>query len=312
MRFCTFFLRSERPELQRAGIVKGSLVYELNRRSTMLSLLEEGLTGPDIEEGEDGHEMGNVVLRAPVQRPGKILATIVNTQGMLGGKDVALDRPRIDMKVPSAVVGPGERILAPPAGIRPEVELAAVVGKRMTGVSVPEAEASIFGYTILNDVTAPRDSRDDAYEAYRRERTSGQIRKVSLRGPLFRSKNHDAFCPMGPWVVTRDEADWDNVGMRTRFSGRLVQDGSTSEYLFTPAEIASYVSGFLTLEPGDVLSCGSVGWTADALGSLDPTEFILPVEDGVLELEVDGIGKLSNPVVYGGKDSIREPVSRGS
>jgi 2-keto-4-pentenoate hydratase/2-oxohepta-3-ene-1,7-dioic acid hydratase in catechol pathway len=76
----------------------------------------------------------------------------------------------------------------------------------------------------------------------------------------------------------------------------LVQDGSTSEYLFSPERIASYVSGFLTLEPGDVVSCGSVGWTPSALGSLDPTEYVLPSREGTIELEIQGIGKLRNPV----------------
>jgi acylpyruvate hydrolase len=77
-----------------------------------------------------------------------------------------------------------------------------------------------------------------------------------------------------------------------------VQEGSTSEYIFSPAKIAAYVSEFLTLEPGDVVSCGSIGWTPSALGTLDPTEFVLPVRGGKLELEIEGIGKLRNPVAY--------------
>jgi 2-keto-4-pentenoate hydratase/2-oxohepta-3-ene-1,7-dioic acid hydratase in catechol pathway len=244
-----------------------------------------------------GYDIGQVVLDAPVPRPGKILATIVNTRGMLGG-DVTLDRPRIDMKAPSAVIGPGEKIRASPTGIRPEVELAAVVGKKMAGASIKEAKESIFGYTVLNDVTSPSDSRDDAYEAYRRDKKTGEVRKTTLRGPLFRSKNHDTFCPMGPWIVTADEdPGWSDLRMTAKFDGELVQDGSTSEYIFSPERIASYISGFLTLEPGDVVSCGSVGWARGVLGALDPTEFVLPTKSGILELEVEGIGVLGNPVV---------------
>lgn len=297
MRLCSFSLK-EGPERVRAGIYQDSGVFELEGTKTMAEVLstwkgwtELGTTGPR-------HDLDEVSLWAPVPRPGKILATIVNTQGMLGGRDVGLDRPRIDMKAPSTVIGPGERVLAPPTGIRPEVELAAIVGKRMSRATENEAEDAIAGYTVLNDVTSPIDSREDAYEAYRRDKSTGKIGKTTLRGPLFRSKNHDTFCPMGPWLVTPDaNPDWSKLRMTTKFDGALVQDGSTGEYLFSPARIASYVSRFLTLEPGDVVSCGSVGWTPEALGDLDPTEFILPLKKGELELEIQGVGRLNNPVI---------------
>ncbi len=246
----------------------------------------------------DGYDISSATLHVPIPRPGKIIATIVNTKGMLGGKDIQLTRPRLDMKAPSTVIGPGETIIAPRSGIRPEVELAAVVGAKLTLATPEQAKEAIMGYAILNDVTAPSDSREDAYEAYRRDQKTGKIEKRTLRGPLFRSKNHDTFCPLGPWIVTADEMrDSSGLRMTTRFDDMLVQDGSTAEYIFTPEQIASYVSGFLTLEPGDVVSCGSVGWTREALGSLDPTEFLLPLKPGTLKLEIEGIGQLVNPVV---------------
>jgi 2-keto-4-pentenoate hydratase/2-oxohepta-3-ene-1,7-dioic acid hydratase in catechol pathway len=263
----------------------------------MIDLIAIGSLLGGLKVRGRGYDIAQVVFDAPVPRPGKILATIVNTRGMLGG-DVTLDRPRIDMKAPSTVIGPGEKIRASPTGIRPEVELAAVVGKKMARASIKEAKESIFGYTVLNDVTSPSDSRDDAYEAYRRDKKTGEVRKTTLRGPLFRSKNHDTFCPMGPWIVTADEdPGWSDLRMTAKFDGELVQDGSTSEYIFSPERIASYISGFLTLEPGDVVSCGSVGWARGVLGALDPTEFVLPTKSGMLELEVEGIGVLANPVV---------------
>ena len=296
MRICNFTLRGEPPASQRAGVVEGSSVFDLVDGSTMQHLFTDaGLRGIKIR-GE-GNPLEEVSLYAPVPRPGKILAAIVNTRGMLGGDDVTLDRPRLDMKAPSTVVGPGVAILAPRGGIRPEVELAAIIGRRLTHGTDAEAEAAIFGYTVLNDVTAPADSRADAYEAYRRDRTSGEIRRTTMRGPLFRSKNHDTFCPMGPWLCTPDETNrWSDLRMTTRFGDTLVQDGSTSEYIFSPPEIAAYASQFLTLEPGDVVSCGSVGWTPQALGRLDPTEFVLPSLGGSLELEIEGVGRLANPV----------------
>jgi 2-keto-4-pentenoate hydratase/2-oxohepta-3-ene-1,7-dioic acid hydratase in catechol pathway len=272
-------------------------VFEFERKTSVIDLIASGSDIGALDVRGGGYDISKVVLDAPVPRPGKILATIVNTKGMLGG-DVTLDRPRVDMKATSAVIGPGEKIRASPTGIRPEVELAAVVGRRMYGAGVKEAKDSIFGFTVLNDVTSPSDSRDDAYEAFRRDKKSGEIRKTTLRGPLFRSKNHDTFCPMGPWLVTADEdPGWTDLRMTAKFDGELVQDGSTSEYIFSPERIASYCSGFLTLEPGDVVSCGSVGWAPGHVGSLDPTEFVLPTRPGVLELEVEGIGVLANPVV---------------
>ncbi|HLQ07197.1 MAG TPA: fumarylacetoacetate hydrolase family protein [Nitrososphaerales archaeon] len=297
MRLCTFRIRKEGPEIWRVGVVRNSRVFELGEQTTMLDLIASGKGFDGLEVQEGGYDLNQVVLTAPIPRPGKILATIVNTRGMLGG-EVSLDWPRIDMKAPSSVIGPGEEVHAPPTGIRPEVELAAVVGRKMTKASIKEAGESIFGYTVLNDITSPSDSREDAYEAFRRDRKSGEIRKTTLRGPLFRSKNHDTFCPMGPWMVTADEnPSWSDLRMTTRFNGDLVQDGSTSEYIFSPEKIASYISGFLTLEPGDVVSCGSVGWAQGAVGALDPTEFVLPARSGVLELEVEGVGVLKNPVV---------------
>ncbi len=241
-------------------------------------------------------KLNSVRLLAPVPRPPKIIATIVNTPGMLGGGDVSLDHPRLDMKAPSTVIGTGDAILAPPAGIRPEVELAAVVGALVRRASVNEARRAIFGYSILNDVTSPSDSREDAYEAYRRDPITGVIEKVRVRGPLFRSKNHDTFTPMGPWLVTKEELpDPYSLRMETKFNGEVVQEGSTSEYIFKADQVISYVSRFLTLEPGDVISLGSIGWK-DSGRDVDPSEWVLPSLEGTLELKIAGIGVLRNPV----------------
>jgi len=297
MRVCNFTLKGERSSSQRLGLIEGDHVFGLAKGSKAEGFFGPGGVPDRVGRVGAGYPVAEVSLCAPVPRPGKILATIVNTQGMLGGSDVRLERPRIDMKAPSGVIGPEEMIRGPKGGIRPEVELAAVVGRRISRASKAEADEAIFGFTVLNDVTAPADSREDAYDAYRRDRATGEIRKTTLRGPLFRSKNHDTFCPMGPWIVTREEReDWSQLRMTTKYDGVLVQDGSTSEYLFDPAEIASYVSQFLSLEPGDVISCGSVGWTREALGDLDPTEYVLPSGKGTLELEIEGIGILRNPV----------------
>ncbi len=295
MKLCTFVPPGGKRGVGMLGIVDGERVFETSFRGDMLSFLATGKAAKPLKRGR-GHMLSKAKVLAPIRRPGKIVAAIVNTQAMLGGSDVKLDRPRLDMKAPSAVIGPGETIRSTPSGIRPEVELAAIVGTRISGASPESAKKAIFGYTILNDVTSPRDSRDDAYEAYRRDARTGMVTKRTMRGPLFRSKNHDTFCPMGPWLVPADElTDVSDLEMTSRFNGSVVQQGSTADYLFRPEEIASYVSGFLTLEPGDVVSCGSVGWAGAAEGG-DPAEFILHSAAGTLELEIAGIGVLRNPV----------------
>lgn len=320
VRLCTFLARGDL-EPKVGAIVAGEKVLELakwlvtsgtfrtqSRIMTMFDLLHLGddilMRLRDATARIDVNDatpfiraLSSVRLLAPVPRPPKILAAIVNTSGMLGGSDVRLDHPRLDMKAPSTVIGPGDTILAPASGIRPEVELAVVVGRPISRGSLKEAEQAIFGYTILNDVTAPKDSREDAYEAYRRDPATGVVARVKVRGPLFRSKNHDTFTPLGPWLVTGDELGTPNsLRMLTRFNGEIIQEGNTSEYIFGAGEILSYASRFLTLEPGDVLSLGSIGWKPATLKAHDPSEWILPSLEGVLDLEIDGIGRLRNPV----------------
>ncbi len=297
MRLCELRNPNGKEGGSRLGMVEGDMVFAVQGHRSMMEFLTSGEEIGSLKKDGEGRALKATSLSAPISRPGKIVAAIVNTQAMLGGEDVTLDRPRLDMKAPSAVIGPGERIRAPKSGIRPEVELAAIVGRRIASASPGEAKSCLMGYTIINDVTAPKDSKDDAYEAYRRDKQSGEIRRTLMRGPLFRSKNHDTFCPMGPWIVTADEVgDLSDLKMETRFDGKLVQTGSTAEYIFKPEEIASYVSGFLSLEPGDVISCGSVGWAPEALGKLDPTEFVLTGKAGMLTLRIDKIGTLSNPI----------------
>ncbi|MDA4129026.1 MAG: fumarylacetoacetate hydrolase family protein [Thaumarchaeota archaeon] len=309
MKICVFAGPKSLPP--RAGIIVGDSVleagppFDTSGRKEVLSAQEFLDGGPELwarseKMAKSGTPipLAEVKLLAPLPRPPKILLAIVNTRGMLGGSDVSLDRPRLDLKASTLVIGPGDAIIAPKEGIRPEVELAAVVGKKLAKATKREAEDGIFGYTIFNDVTAPADTKSDSYEAYRRDPQTNQIRKTTVRGPLFRSKNHDTFGPMGPFIVSSDElGDTGSLRLTTKFNGETIQDGNTSEYIFTPEEIASYASRFLTLFPGDLVSCGSVGWVQSMLEGVDPSQWVLPSRDGELELTIEGIGTLRNRVV---------------
>jgi 2-keto-4-pentenoate hydratase/2-oxohepta-3-ene-1,7-dioic acid hydratase in catechol pathway len=130
----------------------------------------------------------------------------------------------------------------------------------------------VFGYTVANDVSA----RDVQFGD----------------GQWVRGKSLDTFCPLGPVVVTADEIeDPQSLGLRTRVNGELVQDSSTSEMVFGVAELVSYCSHSFTLEPGDVILTGTP-WGCGEF--MDPPRSLAPGD--VVEVEVDGIGTLRNPV----------------
>ncbi len=325
LRFCSFALKSSKEPIERVGLIVGGSVIDFalavprvtaghvtgsKGPVTMVEILDDwdryvSVAEKILADASDlvgsGKapvvELSDVRLLAPIPRPRKIVATMVNSRGMLGGADVAeQSHPNFFMKAPSTVVGPDATILAPPHGIRPEIELAMVIGKKTRHCSAKEAEEAIAGYTILNDVTAPRDLTEDTFESYRRDQATGEVKKRTQRS-VFRAKNHDTFTPMGPWIVTPNEVgQLDSNRMITRYNGEVIQDGSPADYAFKPTEIISFISSFMTLEPGDIVSAGSIGWAKARLGKDDPSEFVLPRSEGLLELGMEKIGTLRNYV----------------
>ena len=184
------------------------------------------------------------------------------------------DHPVFFTKPPTAVVGPGAAVPIFPhvsENIDYEVELAVVIGKAGRDIAPSAAMDHVFGYTILNDVTA---------------------RDVQRRhgGQYFKGKALDGSCPLGPFIVTADElGDPMGRGIRLSVNGERRQDGNTADMIFDiPTLIASLSEG-LTLEPGDILATG----TPSGVGyAMDPPNFL---KDGdVVVCEIDGIGKLEN------------------
>lgn len=172
--------------------------------------------------------------------------------------------PRFFLKPNTSVVGPGDPIVLPAqsADVRVEGELALVIGKITKNVSVEDAEDAIFGYTIANDVTA-----------------------VDLRerdGGLARAKSFDSFCPLGPVIDT--EFDWTGLSLHGRINDRPFQSGDAALLKHTIAEMVSFVSGSFTLLPGDVILIGAPGTAATV------------VDGDTVQIEIAGIGVLSNPV----------------
>jgi 2-keto-4-pentenoate hydratase/2-oxohepta-3-ene-1,7-dioic acid hydratase in catechol pathway len=181
------------------------------------------------------------------------------------GASKAPEEPMLFFKPPSALVAQGEAIVLPAGAGRVdhEVEMALVVGTRLRRASVAEARRAIFGVTALNDVSARVYQKKD--------------------GQWGRAKGFDTFCPLGPAIARG--LDPDALGLRARVNGALRQEGNTRDLLVKSAELLAFVSSAMTLEPGDVLSTG----TPAGVGPLEPGDTV--------EIEVDGVGTLANPVV---------------
>ncbi|MDJ0951082.1 MAG: fumarylacetoacetate hydrolase family protein [Alphaproteobacteria bacterium] len=182
--------------------------------------------------------------------------------------------PIIFSKVPESVVGPGDPIRFDPkvtTAVDYEVELAVIIGKGGRGISRALAMDHVWGYTIINDVTA-RDVQSRL--------------KQWLVGKSF-----DSFCPMGPWAVTADEIDLGDTFVRTWVNGELRQEASTRDLIFDVPTIVETISAGVTLYPGDVIATG----TPAGVGiGFDPPKYL---RDGdVVTLEISGIGTLENRV----------------
>jgi 2-keto-4-pentenoate hydratase/2-oxohepta-3-ene-1,7-dioic acid hydratase in catechol pathway len=199
-------------------------------------------------------------------RPSKIVAVGRNyvAHARELGHEVPTE-PLIFLKPPSAVVGDGDEVVYPPQtrNLHHEAELAVVIGRECRNVTETEALGYVRGYTCANDVTA-RDlqEQDDQWT---------------------RAKGFDTFCPLGPRVV--DGLDPGDLTVRMRVNGELRQDGRTADMLFPVPVLVSYISGIMTLLPGDVILTG----TPPGVGSVQRGD--------LMEVEIDGIGILRNRVV---------------
>ena len=213
------------------------------------------------------HELNAVRLLAPVIPRSKIVGIGRNYADHAAelGNEVPAE-PGMFLKPNTSVVGPGDPIVIPwqSTKVSFEGELAVVIGRLCKDVPPERVPEVVFGYTCANDVTA----RD--------------LQKSDLQ--WARAKGFDTFCPLGPWIVTADELAVDDLSVRTMLDGEVVQDGRTSQMVHDVVALVSAVSEAFTLLPGDVILTG----TPAGVG---------PMTDGQLvEVQIEGIGVLSNPV----------------
>ncbi len=223
--------------------------------------------------------LADAQLLAPIPRPARNLVCVgLNYAEHAAESRVTEGEPEDPVyftKPPTTVIGPGAAI--PWHGhvsrrIDWEVELAVVIGRRGRDIAEERALDHVFGYTVGNDITA-RDLQRRHQQWYK-------------------GKGLDGFCPMGPWIVTRDELpDPQNIRLRLRVNGETKQDAHTSGMIFKVARLIAILSLGMTLEPGDLLMTG----TPSGVGFVrQPPEYLRPGD--VVEAEIEGIGLLRNTV----------------
>lgn len=201
----------------------------------------------------------------PPSQPTKIVC--VGRNYIDHAKELGNETPKIPLiflKPPSSIIGHGDNILLPPQSqqVEHEAELVAVIGKRGKNITTEEATQHVFGYTVGNDITARDLQRSDEQ--------------------WTRAKGFDTFCSFGPWIDT--EFDPSDAVVTCRVNGQMRQMASTRDMVFNVGVLIAYVSSIMTLEPGDLLFTG----TPAGVGKLEPGD--------VVDVEIEGLGKLSNSV----------------
>lgn len=290
----------------RSGLLEGETVFDLtalHRRllrgarkgageplpPDLLAFIERGSAAPARRMvtlarslrsgtgGKSGRPLAEVRLLAPIPRPRKNLFCTGHNYAKHvaeSGSEIP-ERPVWFSKPPTAVIGP----LAPVVHHRAtsaldyEVELAVVIGRRGRDIPQEKALDYVFGYTVMNDVTARDVQRQ--------------------RGQWFKGKAMDTFAPLGPWIVHRSAIpDPQRLTVRSRVNGQLRQESSTADMIFPVAALIADLSAGVTLEPGDIIATG----TPAGVGmGMKPQTWLQPGD--LVEVEVDAIGVLSNLVV---------------
>jgi len=269
----------------RLGAVRGDQVIDLASASAgrlpsdMLIFLQRGEPAMQLARKVERNATATLPLSevtplAPVPNPSKVVAIGLNYMDHCREQNIEPPKaPVVFAKFPSAVVGPGAAIRWDPALTRQvdyEAELAVVMGRTARRVSAAKALGYVAGYTICNDVSA-------------RDLQFGD-------GQWVRGKSLDTFCPLGPWLVTRDEIpDPHNLAIRCTVNDVVLQDSTTAEMIFRVDQLIEFISHAFTLLPGDVIVTG----TPDGVGVFRSPQVFLKDGD-VVTVEIEGLGQLTN------------------
>ena len=243
---------------------QGSVHYGLVKENKIAEL-RGSLFDPPVPTGREV-AVDKVKLLAPCEPP-KMLAVGLNYRSHLGARPVP-QNPGIFYKPVSSIQNPGGPIVIPPVAIdvHYEGELVVVIGKTVSKATREEAEAAVFGVTCGNDVSERNWQRGDGKDLQ-----------------WWRAKGSDTFSPFGPFIVTGIQ--YGDLGLETWLNGEVVQSQRTSDLIFDVPEVIRFISQWVTLVPGDVIFSGTPGETRRMKAG------------DVVEVAVEGVGRLSNPVV---------------
>jgi 2-keto-4-pentenoate hydratase/2-oxohepta-3-ene-1,7-dioic acid hydratase in catechol pathway len=268
MRLVTFKHGSGAPE---AGVLAGNKVTGLS--SDILSVIA---SGKSPAPSGSSYNLSDVTLLAPIPRPPKFICVGLNYRDHAAETKMEIPKvPTIFNKFTNVVIGPGQPIVLPKVSERPdyEAEFAFVIGRGGRYISASSAMDHVFGYTIVNDVSA---------------RDFQMATTQWLMGKTF-----DTFAPMGPWIVTADEiADPHALDISLEIAGERLQHSNTRELIFKIPELIEHISKVVTLEPGDVVATGTPAGVGFAR---KPPRYLKPGDEVIVRVE--GIGELRNPVV---------------
>jgi 2-keto-4-pentenoate hydratase/2-oxohepta-3-ene-1,7-dioic acid hydratase in catechol pathway len=273
----------------RAALLQGDFYVDLHATDPGLPASVRGLLEGGREALRDAQAAATrsaavvypssaVKLLAPIPDPPKIVCVGLNYRDHAAESGAPIPRdPVLFSKFTTAIIGPEATIVLPKVSTKVdyEAELVLVIGKRGRYVPQEKALEYLAGYTIGHDVSA----RDWQLE---------KDGKQWLAGKTF-----DTFAPIGPYLVTKDEVpDAMALGIRLRLNGKTMQDSNTRQMIFSPVDLVAYVSQVVTLQPGDIIFTG----TPPGVGVARKPPVFLKGGD-VVEVEIDGLGLLQNPVV---------------
>ena len=266
----------------RAGVLEGDDIVALG------ASMKEVIASGKMERGSR-YRQSQVKLRAPISDPALVLSVGMNYHEHLAEmKTPVPEKPAAFTKSVASIIASGEPIKVPPSNpsmLDWEGEFSVVIGRPCHRVKASQALDYVFGYTLVNDVSA----RDWVAPIFKAQGIMGPIHawEHNLLGKMF-----PTFCPMGPCIATKDEiADPARVKIQTRLNGSVMQDANTDDLVFSVVQLIEYYSQFYLFQPGDVITTGSpsgVGF------GRNPKVFMKPGD--VVEVEVKEIGILRNPI----------------
>lgn len=252
------------------GVVDLTDRLELDARDPLLEYIHDGYDASEYADADPDYDLEDVSIEAPVKRPGKVIAAPLNYENhieeAIADKDItteewfSIEDKGYFLKAPSSVVGPDHGVELPFSDRRVdhEIELAFVMGSDVKDVDADKVWDEIFGYTILLD--------------------------ISVRGDQDRSnrKSYDTFTVVGPCVVTPDEVgDPQNLDMELRLNGETKQRDSTSDMVYTCADVVQYASLGTTIEAGDIITTGT-------------PEGVSALSDGdTIDAEIENVGSMT-------------------